>query len=201
MNKKLLTISLIFLVLFFLVAMNLGIYSGLDARINSYFSNNQAGWLIDISKATGWILEPVNLVVISIIISIILFFAKVKKDALFFSLLMILGGGAIYLVKDIVARVRPENMLVPESGYSFPSGHALISVIFFGFFIYLTWKNVKNKPLKISLLTLLIILIVFTGISRLILGVHWASDVIGGWMLGLALVFLMIAIDSMLLRH
>ena len=91
------------------------------------------------------------------------------------------------LLKRIVARPRPiEHTIIEETGYSFPSGHSMVSTAFYGFFIYLIYKKVKNKYLKWGLISLLTILILSIGISRVYLGVHYASDVIAGFCLSVA---------------
>ena len=70
--------------------------------------------------------------------------------------------------------------LIEEQGYSFPSGHSMVSTAFYGLLIYLIYKNVKNKYIKYTLCTILSILILIIGLSRIYLGVHYVSDVIGG---------------------
>lgn len=90
-------------------------------------------------------------------------------------------------IKHIVRRPRPNVLrLVEESGYSFPSGHSMISIAFYGLVIYLVYKNVNNKYLKCSLITLLSLLILAIGFSRIYVGVHYFTDVVGGLLLGLA---------------
>lgn len=90
-------------------------------------------------------------------------------------------------IKYIVRRPRPNVLrLVSESGYSFPSGHSMISVAFYGLVIYLVYKNVNNKYLKWTLITLLSLLILTIGFSRIYVGVHYFTDVVGGFFLALA---------------
>lgn len=91
------------------------------------------------------------------------------------------------LLKHIVRRPRPNILrLVEESGYSFPSGHSMVSMAFYGIIIYLVYKNVNNKYLKWLLITLLSLLILVIGFSRIYVGVHYFTDVVGGFLLGLA---------------
>ena len=79
-----------------------------------------------------------------------------------------------------------------EKSYSFPSGHSMISVLFFGSIIYLVNKyNVKHKKLITFSLSTFILLV---GISRIYLGVHYLTDVVGGYLLGLVVLFLIIHI-------
>lgn len=97
------------------------------------------------------------------------------------------------LLKTIFNRPRPiENRLVEASGYSFPSGHSMISMAFYGFFIYLVYKNVKNITLRRVICIALSILILLIGISRIYLGVHYASDVVGGFLLSLSYLVLFV---------
>lgn len=84
-------------------------------------------------------------------------------------------------LKFLVARPRPTFLhLVREVGYSFPSGHAMMSLAFYGFLIYLLFKNVIPKRKWIAIITLSI-LILAIGISRIYLGVHYTTDVIAGF--------------------
>jgi len=86
-----------------------------------------------------------------------------------------------FSLKAFFRRDRPELQLIGDvSGYSFPSGHALIGVVFYGLFIYIIWHEVKQNWLKISLIIILIILILLISFSRIYLRVHYPSDVIAG---------------------
>lgn len=90
-------------------------------------------------------------------------------------------------IKHIVRRPRPNVVrLVSESGYSFPSGHSMISVAFYGLLIYFVYKNINNKYLKWTLISLLSLLILTIGFSRIYVGVHYFTDVVGGFFLALA---------------
>lgn len=87
-----------------------------------------------------------------------------------------------HLLKIIFQRPRPVGFrLIEETGYSFPSGHSMINMAFYGYLIYLICRYVENKWLKYTLVTLLSLLICLIGISRIYLGVHYASDVLAGF--------------------
>lgn len=93
-------------------------------------------------------------------------------------------------------RPRPtEFRIVEETGYSFPSGHSMVSMAFYGYLVYLIYKYVKNKYIKWTSITLLSILIFLIGISRIYLGVHYTSDVVGGFLISIA--YLIIYINIM----
>jgi undecaprenyl-diphosphatase len=91
------------------------------------------------------------------------------------------------LLKRILRRPRPTELrIVEETGYSFPSGHSMVSMAFYGYLIYLIYRYIKNKYIKWSLIVLLSILICLIGISRIYLGVHYTSDVLGGFLLSIS---------------
>lgn len=99
------------------------------------------------------------------------------------------------VLKIIVQRPRPVGYrLIDEKGYSFPSGHSMVSAAFYGFIIYLVYKNIKNKYIKYSIITILILLILCIGISRVYLGVHYASDVIAGFLISICYLIIFISI-------
>lgn len=88
-----------------------------------------------------------------------------------------------YSLKIIFMRQRPlDLMIIEESGYSFPSGHAMLSLGFYGFIIYIIRNLNINSSLKSLLTTLLCLLIILIGSSRIYLGVHYPSDIIAGYL-------------------
>ena len=127
-----------------------------------------------------------------IIISILLFIIFKNKKYSFLSLanlifIVLLNQG----LKLFFQRERPlEWMIVSEKGFSFPSGHAMVSSAFYGVLIYLIWKTNIEKKSKIILTIILSLLILFIGLSRIYLGVHYASDVIAGFTISLSYVII-----------
>ena len=106
------------------------------------------------------------------------------------------------LLKRILRRPRPtEFRIVEETGYSFPSGHSITSMVFYGYLVYLTYKYINNKKIKIPLIIFLILLIPTIGLSRIYLGVHYASDVLCGFLLGIIYLILFISISKKYLER
>ena len=105
------------------------------------------------------------------------------------------------ILKHIVQRPRPtQYRIIDEKGYSFPSGHSMVSMAFYGFIIYLIYKNVKNKYLKYISIVLLTFLILWIGISRIYLGVHYTSDVLAGFLISISYLIIYISIVNNILK-
>lgn len=95
----------------------------------------------------------------------------------------------IYKVaKSIFQRPRPELAvrIIKEGGYSFPSGHSMNCLVIYGMLIYLTRRYCRNKRIANIITVVLSLLILAIGCSRVYVGVHFPTDILGGWSLGIA---------------
>ncbi len=138
------------------------------------------------------------LIAISVLSIVIL---KNKKIGYSISINLIIITALNFVFKNIIQRPRPEGYrLIDESGYSFPSGHSMVSTAFYGLIIYIIWKNVKNKAIKYTSCTLLTILVILIGISRIYLGVHYASDVLGGFLISIAYLIVFVTVTKSILQ-
>lgn len=126
--------------------------------------------------------------------SVLLFIIiKNKKTSILFFINLVLSALTNFILKQIIQRPRPiEHRIIDEKGYSLPSGHSMVSMAFYGFLIFFIYKNIKNKYIKIALITLLSILIISIGISRIYLGVHYASDVLAGFLVAISYLIIFI---------
>jgi membrane-associated phospholipid phosphatase len=140
-------------------------------------------------------LIPANLVMIAWF----LFIKKHKWYSIKVPAIALSSLGLMFMLKHIFNRPRPSiPLLEAAKGLSFPSGHALMSVTFYGLIVYMIFKSVKNPSLKWSLISCLILLILIIGFSRIYLRVHYASDVIAGYCIGfLWLVFAVWLLNKM----
>ena len=134
---------------------------------------------------------------IFIISSAVLLFIIIKNKKIGFLILANLAIVAALnqLLKHILKRPRPTGYrLIEVSGYSFPSGHSMVSMAYYGFLIYLIYKYVKNKYIKWISICILSIFICLIGISRIYLGVHYTSDVLAGFLISITYLIMYIEI-------
>ena len=133
---------------------------------------------------------------IFIIILTVILFVIIKNKKIGISIIsnLVIITAINQILKRIVQRPRPtEYRIIEETGYSFPSGHSMVSMAFYGYLIYLIYKYVKNKYLKWISIILLSILICSIGISRIYLGVHYTSDVLGGFFISISYLIIYIS--------
>ena len=200
-KKKLLfaiycTVALSFLLAFVIVAIDIrgNRFGDFDERCINFALSIRSGWLTVIFTI---ITNLVNPIVIGGVGFCILIFAKNRR---IFSFQLFLNMGIVALLnlvfKYFFVRSRPDEALhlISEVGYSFPSGHAMFAVAFYGFLIYMLWNSKRKKSLKIGLTIVGVLLVFLISLSRIYLCVHYASDVIGGFCvaLGYLLIFLFV---------
>ena len=146
----------------------------------------QTGWLDGAALGVarlGW--TPVATVLIATTVAS-LFVLRRRADALVVALSGIPMGLGL-LLKDLIGRARPEYFITsfaPNSP-SFPSGHSLFAMLFGGLLIVLVNELPVSTPIRRSFQALLALLILVMGLSRVYLGVHWPSDVMGGYLFGI----------------
>jgi len=122
--------------------------------------------------------------------AILLFGFGARREAIVVLVAVLVEQIVKVIVKEIVARPRPtaeEGITIfirAKEVYSFPSGHTVHYVVFFGFLWYLTFRLVGARRLRWPLLAMLGVLIALVGLSRVYLGAHWPSDILGGYLLG-----------------
>lgn len=161
-----------------------------DDAVFSFISKFRCAPLTLLFKFLSFLCSTYFLVIVTIGIML---FSKNKKNGFYIGLNVLLCFLLNQIFKFSFARNRPVDInLIVENGYSFPSGHSMVSLAFYGFFIYIiAHKRMKRKK-KILYCSLMSLLIFLIGISRIYLGVHFASDVLGGFALSMAYLILYI---------
>ena len=141
---------------------------------------------------TAQFLIPANL----ILIAYFLFVKKHKWFSIKIPAIALTSLLLMFVLKNSFGRSRPLIPLLEKvNGLSFPSGHALMSVTFYGLLGYIAWQTVTNRILKWSLIIVFLLMIITIGFSRIYLRVHFTSDVIAGYCMGL--LWLVISIGVM----
>lgn len=109
-----------------------------------------------------------------------------KKEAIIFIIISTMGILINFGLKNITQRPRPVLApLITETSYSFPSGHAMNSFVFYASLSFYFYHFTRKKTLSLIFTLCSIILVLLIGFSRVYLGVHYPSDIIGGYFIGL----------------
>lgn len=130
------------------------------------------------------------------VVFIILFLLIEKRQALFFVSSVAITAGVYSILKLIIHRSRPDigYSLIPSNGFSFPSGHATMSIVFYGLLGYLIYRICKKWWQKLLVVTAASATVFLIGFSRMYLGVHWPSDILAGWAVGLSILIFAITL-------
>ena len=151
---------------------------GADNFIYSHLPHSAV--ITDFFKYFTLIADEIVLLILSIIAIAFFYFKKKYHSIILLSFSMILSYLTGLALKAVIARPRPDS-LIDVSNFSFPSGHAIGSLIFFLVLLYSFKEDIKNKILKYSFISLCIILPLLVGFSRIYLQAHYFSDVIAGF--------------------
>ena len=199
-RKKLVIMAILGILPFLLIA-GLGFFDWTsitvqDYKIGALFYDLRNPMLTTIATLITRIGDVESQVIITALAVLALFIAKKWRTGLWFGVTVLIGAALLNaFIKNIYQRVRPEEIehLIEQSGYSFPSGHSMGSIIVFGGFIFLAFRYFKTETIKWVLGIFFGLLILLIGLSRIYLGVHYPSDVIAGFSLGFAWLALSIA--------
>jgi undecaprenyl-diphosphatase len=160
------------------------------------FDESFAAWLQGLGIPT-WLWEAITflggVVLVPIGIAFVLGSVLSGRVRLAVIVAVILIAATLFtdLVKDYVARPRPTaDPLVPAPGYSFPSGHSLNSATTYGLLAVVAWRSRLPLGIRRAAVVVGIVLPIAVGLSRIALGVHYPTDVLGGWLAGVAFVAL-----------
>lgn len=169
----------------------------LDYQISRYIYNWHSSTSNQIMTIITHMGDAVTQTIVTSLTVIALFFMKKWRSGLWYGLTVLLGALVLNgSVKELYGRARPSEIkaLVEIGGYSFPSGHSMGAVIVYGGILFLIFQFTRSFSLRIFFSILIVPLILLIGFSRIYLAVHFPSDVIGGFSLGLSWLSLTIAI-------
>ncbi len=158
----------------------------LDRMTSRWMALNQEPYDRIFFLTMTYVGEGEALAVLVLIIAAILWFYRRRVEGVLFA-----GGFgfltvSVYLLKFLTGRSRPAVASIHEASASFPSGHAALSLFFFGFLAYLLAREVNKKNRSLLIFTAGLLISGLIGASRVYLNVHWVSDVFGGFALGAA---------------
>lgn len=201
-RKKIASIALLsieLLTVLFIFILSLIVFSFLAYRIfkldneqfDFYVFDHVSGWVSPLTTrlmqfitffGNHKFLIPANLL-------LVVYFLFIRKHRWYSIKVPVIAAGGVllmFLLKQTFNRPRPLiPLLEPVSGLSFPSGHAMMSMSFYGLLIFLVWENVFNRTWKWLLVIILLVFILLIGFSRIYLRVHYFSDVVAGFSVGI----------------
>lgn len=155
------------------------------ARIDSaayvfFVLHLRRAWLTPIMETISSLASPVILAVMLLVVQA---FAPGRRPGMCAAINLVLAVLIDLVLKEIVQRPRPDESLrlVSETGYSFPSGHSMVSMAFYGLLLWMVWRYEKDRIVKWTCMAGFAAVILLVGISRIYLGVHYASDVLAGF--------------------
>ena len=167
----------------------------LDVNISKLIQSHTSPALDAIMLALSWFGNMPYSGITAITASLLFYLFRYKKEALFVILTM-LSGAVSSAVKAIVNRPRPQHtfirVIVKNMQQSFPSGHVMYYVILFGFIAFLMCRLIKIPRLLRGIIFYACMALVLTiSISRIYLGAHWFTDVVGAYLLGSVCLFIL----------
>ena len=185
-KHSIIILSIISLILLMVIGVNIraseeGIL--FDEKIMKYVHNRTTPIGIEIMKKISFFGSAKFFLSLGLIIFLFMFWKK-NLEGMALVVLSTLGSyGVNFLLKNIFVRTRPlKYFLIEQGGYSFPSGHAMVSMSFYATMTYLIMKNKDKNKKTLWILSFLIIALI--GFSRIYLGVHWPTDILMGYLLG-----------------
>ena len=187
MKKKIIILLSLFVIL--TICVLLDVTGVIDYNVYNLLSTNRIEFLTTCANVVASLASSQAIIIITLVL---IFLLNTNHQRLFVIINTIISAGTIILSKNIFSRERPLIGSELLSSYSFPSGHSIIATTYYGFLIYLLRRSKCKEEYKVIGTTLLSTLIVLICLSRLILNVHYVTDVVGGVILGLIILLVLI---------
>ncbi len=162
-----------------------------DLRIAQYFSGHSTPQLLQVMKLISFFGTTQFLLPAYILFICFLLWKREKLFAIDTAIIGVSSTAAMFLLKEIFKRDRPsEPSTMVIVNYSFPSGHTVTSFIFFSILVYYISKLNWSKQWKIVFASSLLLFSLLIGFSRLVLNVHYFTDIVAGFCMGVVWVIL-----------
>ncbi|MCG7343431.1 phosphatase PAP2 family protein [Sporosarcina sp. ACRSL] len=167
---------------FIVLAIISGMTWGFDKSVIDAIQGLEAPWLTSIMIAFTFIGSTKVVMLLTIAMTILLVWKfRARSQAYFFFFVMVGTIIAFQTLKVIYKRDRPEfHRLAEAGGYSFPSGHAMMATSLYALLTYMLWRHIQSTAGRIALLSFAIFMFGMISLSRIYLGVHYPSDILGG---------------------
>jgi len=160
----------------------------IDLEITKALQSIQSPIFLAVMNAISWPGFSPQSAILPVLIGLLIYSLGLRWEAVMTVVAALLPPFVNVLLKDLIRRPRPAVDLVDVfrvlDSYSFPSGHVMFYICYFGFLWFLVFTLLKHSWIRTLLLVLLGSLIALVGVSRIYLGQHWASDVLGAALLG-----------------
>lgn len=171
-------------------------FVGVDQAVMMFVHGLRSEGLTPVATFLSFIGDVMMNIVLAAVAMAVLF--QVFKQRSELVMFVISAGGSVTLngmLKHMIMRARPlETAIVMEEGFAFPSGHAMAAVALYGTLTYLLWKRVPTRAGRVLMALFASLMIAGIGLSRVYLGVHYPSDVIGGYLMSAAWLLAVIGI-------
>lgn len=200
-QRVLILISVLSIACFISLAFWQNHLSEINQSVNLWAANLQLSTgLTQAAIIVSELFDTTVLLAASLPIAGLLFYRKHKADTL--QLIGVMGADAValYVIKTLAAVQRPLNGVILADGFSFPSGHVTSTIVLFGMLTYFVWENQKNKFPKVAMAALTVVLAVTMAFDRIVLNVHWLTDVLAAPFLAIFILAVSILVFQRLKR-
>lgn len=155
----------------------------IDQYVLNLFKSIEFDFLTTVMKVLSFIGDTIPVMTISIIL-LFVFFKLYKKTHEIILFIIVITGSTVLnqSLKFLLKRGRPIADLVSVDGFSYPSGHTMAAVSLYGIITYIFWRHIKIRAVRLPLIVLSTLMIFLISFSRIYLGVHYPSDVLGAFL-------------------